>query len=196
MVPFPFTNLERTTRRPAFVLASLGDAAVRRNALPARCWVRRGCPTSIPSLIAASAHMSRPPSRSPTPTNPSRGRRAEVGGGAGEPRRPVWLPSVSLHGGLSPLAGRRLGTLSAGWPQRVRLATCRVPHPRLWILDDPAQHLDHAGPLLREPVVAGRDAGWCPLAIMVAVRVPVALPNRPGGPGCVAPGRRPTYPGP
>ncbi len=80
--------------------------------------------------------------------------------------------------GLQGVTRQRLGTLSPGWQQLVRLATSLVTQPRLWILDNPAQHLDHEGRLILEAVVAGRDAGWLPVATVVSVGVPLMLPNR------------------
>jgi len=47
--------------------------------------------------------------------------------------------------GLAPYAGRRAGTLSHGNAQRLGLAKALLHHPRLLILDEPANGLDPAG---------------------------------------------------
>jgi iron complex transport system ATP-binding protein len=46
--------------------------------------------------------------------------------------------------GMSALAGRRFGTLSGGERQRARIAQVLAQMPRIFLLDEPLQHLDLA----------------------------------------------------
>lgn len=90
---------------------------------------------------------------------------------------PAWAAAELKRWGLNDVARRRLGSLSPGRQQQVRLAASLVPHPQCWILDDPAGHLDHDARLRLESVIAGRDAGWCPAAVVVAPGAPLTLPD-------------------
>ena len=154
-------------------------AAVTPNALPSLSWAPSWQPGADP--IAYRRQRTYVPAAAPlTDTDEALTVRdwlnlaAALWGGAAA----GVIEAEQSRWGLQRVARRRLGTLSPGWQQRVRLATSLVPHPRLWIVDDPAQHLDHEGRLSLEAVVAGRDAGWCPVATVVALRVPLMLPDR------------------
>ena len=89
----------------------------------------------------------------------------------------AWAAAELQRWGLDAVARRRLGSLSPGLQQQVRLAASLVPHPHCWILDDPAGHLDHDARLRLESIVAGRAAGWCPSAVVVAPGAPLTLPD-------------------
>lgn len=79
---------------------------------------------------------------------------------------------------LTGVRRRRLGALSVGMRHQALLAASLVPRPALWILDDPAAHLDHEGVRRLERIVSGTDRGWCPPTIVVAVRTPLQVEAR------------------
>lgn len=75
--------------------------------------------------------------------------------------------------GVTPLAGRRVGTLSAGERARVALAAAWAAEPALLCLDEPTAMLDEAGVRDLVDVLHGMRAAGC--AVLVASHQPDPL---------------------
>lgn len=80
---------------------------------------------------------------------------------------PELIEAAMHYFDLGPYAALPCRELSAGWQQKVALARLIVSPARLWLLDEPASHLDREGSRLLQSLISSRkEQGGCILMAM------------------------------